>query len=257
MFGSVAKSVNDIFPDSLSNPQDMDVDVLLVCDANASIDGIKISIKSHLSEDKYMIVWGDDDKEFYFFRDKKKVNVDIEIFSKGDDFYKRNQLLSYSIFRYFLPLYSYRASNVSDHIGIQRGPMLEKERWKRLIKDRKGFIEFKQELSKPNKEIDPRRFMSHILRNFVWAASGHYPATAKIAVEYLRMRTDKILNEELFEKASVILTSDYDAAKEHQYTYLTVSASILDKLLSYTLSKIDATQYLGEEVANNCMLVPR
>jgi len=260
LFGSIAKSVNGIFPVSLSNPQDMDVDVLLLCEANASIDEIKTSLKSHLSEDKYRIIWGDDDKEFYSFRDMKKVNIDIEIFSKGDDFYKRNQLLSYSIFRYFLPLFSHRASNVGDHIEIQSGPMLEKERWKRLIKDRKGFIEFKQELSKPNKEIDPRRVMSLILRNFVWAASGHYPATAKIAVDYLRRRTDKLLNDELLEKASVILTSDYDTAKEQQYTYLTVSATILDKLLSYALSKIDATQYLGEEVASNCMqstLVPR
>lgn len=260
LFGSIAASVNDIFPDSLSNPQDMDVDVLLVCKANASIDEIKKSLKSDLSEDEHRIIWGDDDKEFYSFRDKTKVNIDIEIFSKGDDFYKRNQLLSYSIFRYFLPLYSHGASNISDHIEIQRGPMLEKERWKRLIKDRKGFIEFKQELSKPNKEIDPSRVMSHILRNFVWAASGHYPATAKIAIEYLRMYTDKLLNNELFEKASVILTSDYNVTKERQYTYLTISATILDKLLSYALSKIDATQYLGEEVANNCIqstLVPR
>ena len=260
LFGSIAKSINDIFPDSLSKHQDMDVDLMLICEPDASIENIKSDIKKQLSETKYRIIWGDDEKEFYSFRDRSKVNIDVEIFPKGDDFYKRNHLLAYSIFRYFLPLYSHRSSNISDHIEIQRGPLLEAERWKRLLKDRKGYLNFKAALTVANDEIDPRRILSLILRNFVWSASGHYPATAKIAIGYFRSRRDGLLDGALIDKVDTVLSSSYQQTINCQYQYLVICATIMDALAKYAHSKIDAEVVLGENMANKCIqptLVPR
>ncbi len=260
LFGSIARNVNDVFPDDLPNTQDMDVDVIFVCDASANIADIMSEIKAGFKESDFKIIWGDDESEFYSFREEGKVNIDIEIFTRNSDFYKRNILLSYSIFRYFLPLYSRKDSNISDHLAIQKGPLREFRRWVSLLKDRKGYLDFKRSLSQHNSNIDPRRVLSLVLRNFVWAASGHYPATAKISLDYLRLREDLSIDKVILDTAATILSSGTRGARDEQYRYLLVTANILDALALYAVNKPGVKEEIGDEAANKCIqptLVPR
>lgn len=256
LFGSIAKFINDVFPDSMSNSHDMDIDVILICESTTNIINMKNEVEKRLNRDDYHIIWGDNEIDFYTFRSQHKINIDIEIFRKGDDFYKRNHLLSYSIFRYFFPLYFHKASNISDYIPIQKGPLTEKERWIKLVKDRKGYVDFKKSLSTNNLNVDPRRVLSLVLRNFVWASSGHYPATAKICIEYLRnikSRLGNPLEAILIDQADEILSSDYQYAQNNQSKYLETSILILDKLCLYAYNnKINSDAELGSEVAKAC-----
>ena len=188
LFGSIARAALGLADPSASEDTDADVDLLMVLDPRSyagTVQELQTNVQSALDERRANVTWGPDVSVFYPFRDKHRIDVDIECIAVGSEFYSDNQLLGNSIFRYFMPLYSADQRGLLSYVQVPMAPLAAQERWRLIISDRQGLEYFSERLSQPLLDTDPRRLVSHVYRNLVWAITGTWPATGREARRFL------------------------------------------------------------------------
>jgi predicted nucleotidyltransferase len=188
MFGSIARAAIGFTRDIALENTDADVDLLVVFDPKSypeTEQQLRDCLEEALNRRQTHVTWGPGLQPFYPFRDEERIDVDIECHQVGSDFYVRYPLLGYSIFRYFMPLYSRNQQAIVSYLQILTKPLTSRERWKLVVSDRQGLESFKKRLAEARGEADPRRLCTHLLRNVVWAITGEWPTTGKAAGQYL------------------------------------------------------------------------
>jgi predicted nucleotidyltransferase len=217
LFGSMARVALGISSNNMMEQADLDVDLVVIYDKHSlavSISDLRQHIENMLNPQRTSVTWGPDLTPFYEFRTEGKINVDIELLEVGSDFYKKNQLLGYSIFRYFMPLYSIDRLPVVNYLDIPTSPLSLVERRRLLLKDRQGLEFFSDKLNSSLKSTDPRRLCTHVLRNTVWAISGEWPLHTKEAINYLQ--NDNILGKciEVQTAKEILSSSEQDIKRK-------------------------------------------
>jgi predicted nucleotidyltransferase len=200
MFGSIAREALGFASELFQAETDADVDLLIVFNPRTflgSEDELRRAIENALDPAQTHVTWGPDLSKFYEFRDEEKIYVDIECHKIGSDFYKKNRLLGYSVFRYFMPLYSIDQRPIASYFAVPKRPLTTEERWNLVVGDRQGLASFQKRLGDSPKSTDPRRLCTHILRNTVWAITGAWPTTGRIAGEHLGRLVDWSESEEI------------------------------------------------------------
>jgi len=188
LFGSIARATLGLTTDFTPEDTDADVDLLVVFDPRSypgTEEDLREHVQSALGVHQTNVTWGPDLSVFYPFRDAKRVDIDIECHELGSAFYRDNQLLGNSIFRYFMPLYSAGQRALASYIHIPVDPLTPQERWHLVVSDRQGLEYFRNQVSNSLPSTDPRRLISHILRNVLWAITGTWPTTGREAYRYL------------------------------------------------------------------------
>ena len=202
MFGSIARAALGLAEEIQADGNDADVDLLIVFDPRiypGSEEDLRTHVESTLDNIRTHVTWGPDLSVFYPFRNELRIDVDIECLPVGDNFYLDNRLLGHSVFKCFMPLYSVAQRGVTSYIQVPMMPLSEQERWHLIISDRQGLTYFRDQINQPSASTDPRRLCSHILRNTVWATTGSWPNSARVAGQFLtkspEWRDDKTLGE--------------------------------------------------------------
>jgi predicted nucleotidyltransferase len=185
LFGSIARAALGLRGEVLGkDDNDADVDLLLLFNPDVytgTEEHLQRQVESALDTNRTHVTWGPDLDVFYPFRDEQRIDVDVECLPIGSDFYHANHLLGYSIFRYFLPLYSLEQRAVTSYIRVPMVPLSQSERWNAVVADRQGLEYFMRRVSGKLSGTDPRRLCSHVLRNVVWAVTGSWPTTGRSA----------------------------------------------------------------------------
>lgn len=206
LFGSMARAALGLVDDVGAEDTDADVDLLIVFDPRSYLgteQELRRNLESALDEARTKVTWGPDLSVFYPFRDAKPVYVDIECHAVGSRFYEDNRLLGNSIFRYFMPVYSLDQQPVVSYLKVPIESLTAEERWHLLMTDRQGIAYFNARLSESSPDTDPRRLISHVFRNLVWATTGTWPTTGGEAWRHLSGRAPWKEQEELNEARRV------------------------------------------------------
>lgn len=195
-FGHTALTLNNICIVKRKLNHYSDVDILLV--ANTSQDEIKRLVLEKIDSRSVEVIFGFDDDYFYHFRDTNKITVDIEIFEKESNYYKINRLLGYSIFSNYYTLYSFEHLPLADLIDLPLKPIDKSERGYLVKNDRKGIIEFINRLENDNSNlIDPRRVLTHSIKNFNWYLTGHQTYEVQESIDYIQ-ENELLTKNEIF-----------------------------------------------------------
>ena len=216
MFGSMARAALGLVADPVSDQTDADVDLVLLFDPRGlgqSIDELQRAIEDFLNPATTRVTWGPKLAPFYEFRDEERIDVDIECHVLGSDFHQTNKLLGYSIFRYFIPLYSVDQSPLISHLPIPNRPLSTSQRWHHLLGDRQGLSYFLERLNSTLTNTDPRRLCAHVLRNSVWALTGFWLPSGRAAGEYLANWVGWTAPQETLERARELLTEPSDVVR--------------------------------------------
>ena len=188
LFGSMARATLGLSTEFAPEDTDADVDLMVVYDPRSYVgtkENLQEQVHAALGFQETNVTWGPDLSVFYPFRHAHRVDIDIECHEIGSDFYRDNPLLGNSIFRYFMPLYSAGQRSLASYVYVPIDPLTQKERWSIVISDRQGLEYFKKQVSIPLSKTDPRRLITHVFRNVVWAITGTWPTTGREAYRYL------------------------------------------------------------------------
>jgi predicted nucleotidyltransferase len=237
IFGSMARAALGYIPEPMPERTDADVDILLIfsrAQLGRSIEETQRAVEQLLDPEKTKVTWGPDLSPFYHYRDDNRVDVDIECLEAGSRFYVSNRLLGYSIFRYFMPLYSADRLAVASYIGIPTVPLSEGQRWAVLECDRQGLRALMERLKTPQEipETDPRRLAAQMVRNLVWAMTGIWSPTANEAIAYLQA-TDDWRGLESLQRVKRLLQDDTQSVRRNAQACLADVTTLGDDMLRY------------------------
>lgn len=240
LFGSLAKTENYFRDNFIDVESDIDIMIILTRNDDAQQrQNVRSRIENELSNSRTEIIWGDDTNYFYEWRSEGKICIDIELRGFSSTFYNVNQLLSYSIFKNFKPLYSLNDREIKDLIEQTLCPKNIEDRRRIVLTDRKGLIDFSKHLEKYEVRIDPRRIISHILKNITWAESGEYPATTYIALNFLEKHWLNIfgnINKNVVEKLVSLNTTE--TKLKHKKLYDTTK-KLIKNAIEYINSELN------------------
>lgn len=240
IFGGIARAFMGITAEPLPRHNDPDVDFLIIINPlEGTILDVKSEVEKILDISLTKITWGPDRGPFYEFSEKNKVNVDIECFEEGDSFYMSNQLLGYSIFRYMMPIYSKERRPLPSFINIPTEPISLEQRWRLVLCDRQGVMEFDQRTKGTLNNTDPRRLCAHLLRNTVWAITGIWAQSGIDAVNHLS-KLEGWSNLEEIKLAGLLLQEGTDKVRAN-----------IDKNYSLTKSLIKIIEEKGTKYIEN------
>lgn len=237
IFGSMARAALGFVPEPMPERTDADVDILLIYSAQQlahSIEETQRSVEQLLDPNKTKVTWGPDLGPFYNYRDDERVDVDIECLEARSRFYVSNRLLGYSVFRFFMPLYSADRLAIASYIGIPSVPLSESQRWAILECDRQGLRSFMKRLAVPQDipETDPRRLASQMVRNLVWALTGIWSPTANEAIAYLQ-GTNDWRGSETIQRVKQLLQADTHTVRSSRDARLDDVRKLGEKMLTY------------------------
>jgi len=185
LFGSLAKYFIGYYKDPFKIDKEHDIDFVIIC-RPGSENKIIQEFKNELSENHYKLLWNVDEDNFYPWRAKNKINIDVEIFPTNSEFFIKKQLLSRSILRYFITIYSYQNKSLSEYIPIDNKPLSNAERFNFILNCRKGIADFQRFFEKNDfQNTDPRRTITQLIKNTVWGITGEFPLDYRIAIDYL------------------------------------------------------------------------
>lgn len=225
LFGSIARAALGLMSDATMQDSDADVDLLIVYDPRmypGTEEELRERVKAALDPNRTHVSWGPDLSVFYPFRHAQRIDVDIECLPVGADFYRENLLLGNSIFRYFMPLYSADQKPITSYLDVPIEPLAPHERWHCIVSSRQGLKDFKNRLASPLSNTDPRRLISQVLRNMVWAITGSWPTSARDAGRYL-MTLEYFVGESVLPEAIQVLNlSTQDVRSDLQQAVKTV-----------------------------------
>lgn len=239
LFGSIARAALGLTASGNLEAADPDVDLIIVYDPHSCENGIEdvhTKIEDALGRERTNIVWGPDLDVFYPFRDEGRINIDIECLEAGTDFYTKNKLLGYSVFRYFMPLYTVGQVPLVNHIKVPIEPLTISERWALLVSDRQGLSDFRRRIVQTPEETDPRRLVSHIFRNLVWAETGFWPVAGKDASVHANS-LNGWRNEKNFKEASELLTASPKSICKNLSKSFNIAGNLVDCVLKYAEEK--------------------
>ncbi len=234
LFGSIAKSAIGLDKKIKSGSTDADVDLIIIYDDH-KIRNIK-DIQERLSDSLRVldtkITWGPGTQVFYPYRDKSKIEIDIECFPVGSSFYLDNKLLGFSIFRYFMPLYTVDQQPVVEYLNIPTKPISKQYRWQLLIDDRQGLKFFQKRIKNNPKNTDPSRLSSHILRNLVWALTGYWPTNTMEAINFLLTQKEWRANPNLLTAIELYKSSESEVKQNIPKSFETIK-NLIDSIYEF------------------------
>ncbi len=237
IFGSMARAALGYVPEPMPERTDADVDILFIYSGQQlsnSVEETQRAVEQLLDPNKTKVTWGPDLGPFYNYRDDDRIDVDIECLEAGSRFYLSNRLLGYSVFRYFMPLYSADRLAIASYIGIPTLPLSESQRWAIVECDRQGLRSFIKRLAatQDTSGTDPRRLASHMVRNLVWALTGIWSATANEAIAYLQATNDWRGSETL-QRVKQLLQTDTHSVISSRDARLDDVRKLGEKILTY------------------------
>ncbi|MCK4334731.1 hypothetical protein KAX06_08135 [candidate division WOR-3 bacterium] len=229
IFGKTALILNGLQRFEEWEEHESDIDVMIIVK-----HGTKTRAKEYLrnlfaDNNNYAIdiVWGDDENYFYYFRNKDKITIDLEIHEQGDRYYLDHPLLGCSIFAYYYTLFTQHGLSLRDLILIPYGYSKRLQRLLLLLKDRKGLIDFEEKMREIPYQIDPRRVVAMCVKNLAWALSGKRPPTIDVALEFLKEFWSDISSSirikeirKLLNRSIADMGSSYKRDRELAYTLI-------------------------------------
>jgi hypothetical protein len=234
VFGSVARTfLHRGTAQWVENRVETDLDLMVVAERGQT-SRVRQLIQDQYSGSQYDLVWGDDEDYFYFFRQRETVTVDVELHELESDFYLRWQLLGRSIFRTYWPLYTRREHSLDDVLGIPSAAEPRRDRFARVLADRKGLEDFRSALRKAGPSVDPRRVTALVLRNLCWAEYGEYPVAAAQALESLRTDWSTILPSISMPHVRALLESNDNAARRQR----SIASQLIEDAIRYARANL-------------------
>ncbi len=232
IFGSLAKYLTGYYTGPHQIDKEYDIDFVILCNPDKE-NNIIAAIKAKLVDSEYKTVINIKDKSFYSWRDKTKLNVDIELFSITSDFFQQKQLLSRSILRYFLKLYSYQNKSFSEHISIDTTPISSAVRFDHLLNCQKGVAEFEEHLEKSDGTSDPRRLTSQLVRNLVWAETGDFPLDYRVATDFLEDNWSENFNDCSIKRIRNLTSKSSEDLKKNLPAYYKTVEDLINDIKNY------------------------
>ena len=239
LFGSMAQSSLGIDNESVVDPSDLDVDILLIYDPDqldCEWGEIRDRVESYLNRSVTAVTWGPDLTPFYEFRDDLKINVEIECFPIGSSFFVQNRLLGYSVFRSFLPMYSAEGRAVVPLLSIPSDPLSAESRWSLVLRDRQGIEQFANRMKSEQVATDPRRLCVHLIRNAVWASTGIWPRSARDAYDYLVQSNVSVISVGTLKASMTLLNEEPEMIKADLMSRMRVVEQLISELRSFALT---------------------
>ena len=239
LFGSMARAALGFASHVNSGEAEMDVDLLLIHDRNMTNEKkteVRRDIENVLDAAHTHVTWGPDLDRFYEFREDTMVEVDIEYFVAGTNFYSDNRLLGYSIFRYFMPLYSVDQQPATAYLVIPTEAVAPRERWELVLNDRQGIRAFQKFTQPFPMSTDPRRLCTHILRNVCWAETGMSMATGKIIGEYF-LNNEQWTNKNILRDAVAMLVLSTAEIQRNLALYQNTAKAFIEDVAEFAEQK--------------------
>jgi hypothetical protein len=234
IFGKTALQLKGVIKLEDWEEHESDIDIMIIV-KRGFIEDIKNRInKIFISNKEIDIVWGDDDNYFYHFRNTDKLTLDIEIRETKDNYYNNYQLLGCSIFSCYYTLFIRNGYYLYNLLEIPFGFKTSKERFLKLLNDRKGLIDFQKRLKVESTIIDPRRIISLCLKNISWAISGNRPNTTNISISFLTPIWNDIFPDNNIDTITNMLKSDRSEIKHNYIKYINIAKSIVIDCINYT-----------------------
>ena len=246
LFGNRALAFAGIIQDRRAEKHEADIDVLLIAETGQKEEAKEMVCKILGGRNDVKLVWGDNLDYFYEFRDTGKVTIDIELFERGSEFYSEHPLLGHSI---LLRHYSlYRKGREEPLLSLLPAPPPYAHRASRMdvcLKDRKGLLDFEQNLSTQPDTVDPRRVIVHCLQNIAWAISGSRPLNAFEALRVISADARwKLLTQEkrYADTLQLTLRAIRSQYREHRRTAEELVSSAID------LARRELQQKVGQNL---------
>ncbi len=238
VFGGMADHLSGL--QSMFDYQEHEADLdLMVVTEREERDVVKEKLLQLFHLDNVELVWGDDPHYFYHFRPQGKITVDVEVHERGADFYEKHPLLGCSIFAHYYMVYQVGERHIASILKLPRALSSSRERYKVLIEDRKGLVEFEERLGNNTSRIDPRRAISICLRNVMWANSGVRLAGTSMALDSLAEQWERIFPGTDLSRVREVLQMDQKVIRDNYKESRRVAESLVANALEFGRKQIE------------------